>query len=571
MLSINELKDYYNLDLKANQRSLNEYKESIKYYHGDQIEQANLNTILSRGQSPVIENIFKLIINKIVGYKAQSIAEIKVSGRQENDINTAILLNDILKVFTEDINYNKEIIKRDKNLIFGLGICELWIEADEHEDLNLLIKTLDPNCFLIDAYSEDLNALDARRFHKKINISFDEAREKLSALPYVKNNSGIDKRCVLIETWIKEGDAFARYIWQDQGVLTYEPKPFKNGTHPFIISKFNIDDKGTWYGLFRDIKPLQDYINYSENKMMNMIGTLKAFFEEDAILETEEFIRQASLDNAVVKVKSGALRDNKLKFVEHHHDISTISRKSNEKRQLAKMLSGLNDEALGIANSRMSNEAISQRREAGLMGLQEYLNACDSMDRLIFKKAIDFISLYFTKRQIFKITDERVGERYFAINENEDSKIKVGKFDLSYKSQIKTKTDEEKIASWAEIIKSFSHDPTLMSEILLLMLKDMNSTQAKDLLDIIERQKDAAQNQHNNLAQQIQEENLRLELEKKKAEILELKAKTKKYNHQGDLAAGIAINQTAQNEALLNGDESESKNNSMQKGGIDLR
>ncbi|EPY0440422.1 portal protein, partial [Campylobacter upsaliensis] len=150
--------------------------------------------------------------------------------------------------------------------------------------------------------------------------------------------------------------------------------------------------------------------------------------------------------------------------------------KANEKRNLAKMISGLNDEALGIANNRMSNDAISQRREAGLMGLQEYLNACDAMDRLIFKKAIDYISLYFTKKQVFQISDERVGQRYFSINDNENNRIKVGKFDLSYKSQIKTQSNEEKLASWAEIIKSFSHDPNLMSQMMLLMLKDVQSS-----------------------------------------------------------------------------------------------
>ncbi|MCR2099614.1 portal protein, partial [Campylobacter upsaliensis] len=305
----------------------------------------------------------------------------------------------------------------------------------------------------------------------------------------------------------------------------------------------------------------------------NMIGTLKAFFEEDAILEAEEFIKQASLDNAVVKVRSGALRDNKLKFVEHHNDIATISAKANEKRNLAKMISGLNDEALGIANNRMSNDAISQRREAGLMGLQEYLNACDAMDRLIFKKAIDYISLYFTKKQVFQISDERVGQRYFSINENENNQIKVGKFDLSYKSQIKTQSNEEKLASWAEIIKSFSHDPNLMSQMMLLMLKDVQSTQAKDLLELITQKQNEAQNESESLEKELNLENMKLELEKKKAEILELKAKTKKYSSQGDLAHGVAINQSTQNALLFENPKGlEQKGNaSMQKAGQDLR
>ncbi|EGK8112486.1 portal protein [Campylobacter upsaliensis] len=573
MLSHNELKELYDFDLRASQRSFYEFHQSLRYYHGDQIDPVNLQTILERRQSPVIENIFKLIINKIIGYKAQSIAEIKVTGRQENDQPTALLINDILKVFSEDINYNKEIIKRDKSLIFGMGVCELWCERDKEGDFFLSLKSIEPLSFLIDAYSEDLNALDARRFHKKLNMSFDEAKRVLKTTPYIKNQRNFDQRCILIESWIKEGEDFARYIWQDEVLLSYEKKPFKNGMHPFIVSKFNIDEKGVWYGLFRDIKPLQDYINYSENKMMNMIGTLKAFFEEDSVFEVEQFIKDASLDNAVVKVRSGALRDNKLKFVEHHNDIATISAKANEKRNLAKMISGLNDEALGIANNRMSNDAISQRREAGLMGLQEYLNACDAMDRLIFKKAIDYISLYFTKKQVFQISDERVGQRYFSINDNENNRIKVGKFDLSYKSQIKTQSNEEKLASWAEIIKSFSHDPNLMSQMMLLMLKDVQSSQAKDLLELITQKQNEAQNEGQSLENQLNLENMKLELEKKKAEILELKAKTKKYSSQGDLAHGVAINQSAQNSILLENPKTlEQKGNaSMQKAGQDLR
>lgn len=571
MLSINELKDLYEFDLKASYLSFHEYKESVKYYHGEQIDPVNLAIIRARNQSPVIENIFKLIINKIIGYKAQSISEIKVSGRQEEDINTAILINDILKVFSEKPAYNKEIIKRDKSLIFGMGVCELWCEQDKDGDCFLSLKTLEPTSFLIDAYSEDLNALDARRFHKKINISYDEARFILKTEPFLKNTNTPDKRCELIETWIKEGDHFARYIWQNEGLLTYEEQPFKNGMHPFIVSKYNIDNKGVWYGLFRDIKPLQDYINYSENKMMNMIGTLKAFFEDDAVLEAEQFIKDASLDNAVVKVANGALRDNKIKFVEHHNDIATISQKANEKRQLAKVIVGLNDEALGLSSSRLSNEAIAQRREAGLMGLQEYLSACEGMDRLIFEKAIDYISLYFTKKQIFQITDKRVGDRYFAINEHHGNRIKVGKFDLIYKSQIKMQKDDEKLAYWAEIIKSFSYDPQMMQQITLLMLKDMQNTEAQDLLQYIEKQQKQKPSEQAIMQDQLNMENLQLEIEMKKAEIAELQAKTKKYSSQGDLAAGIAIQQTAQNQEYFNDPDKEEFNKSMQKDGIDLR
>ncbi|WP_258554086.1 hypothetical protein [Helicobacter cinaedi] len=41
-----------------------------------------------------------MICDKILGYKIQSLQEIKVSGRQEQDKPLANLLNDLLRVLT---------------------------------------------------------------------------------------------------------------------------------------------------------------------------------------------------------------------------------------------------------------------------------------------------------------------------------------------------------------------------------------------------------------------------------------------------------------------------------------
>lgn len=573
MLDFTTLKNLYELDKKANDCALNEYLEAKKYYHGEQLPPEVKSIILNRGQAPIIENIFKLIINKIIGYKAQSISEIKVSGRQEMDTPLANVLNDLLKYFSQNRNYNREMTARDKNLIFGLAVIELWIQQDENKDFDLQFKSLEPESFLIDCYSKDLNALDARRFHKKINMSLNEAKQILDVTPF-KNAGGTneDERCVIIESWIKdENGLFHRYIWQEAGLLKSELSPFKNGMHPFIISKYQIDDKGLWYGLFRDIKPLQDYVNFAENRMANMMGSLKAFFEEDAVLNAEEFINEASLDNAIVKVRSGALKENKFQFIQHHNDIATLSQKANEKRQLAKMLSGLNEEALGLANNRLSAAAVSQRKETGLMGLQEYLNACEHMDRLIFEKVIFFITHYFTKEQVFKITDEKTGERYFSINSSEDNQIKVGKFDLIYKSQLKTTGREERFAYWSEMFKTISSvRPDLISDILPLMLKDTDSPVAADIENIL-KEKEAMMQEQANEPNEMQNLLNELQIAKLQAEIAELQAKAKKYASQGDLADSVTLAQSLELQEQALNPEQTSHNKSMQKGGIDLR
>lgn len=578
MLSVTDLKALYELDRSKNTLSVLEYENAKKYYHGDQLPPSARAIIEARGQSVVVENIFKIIVNKIIGYKASSIAEIKVSGRQEKDKDLANVLNDLLKLFSQSKNYDKEMIARDKELIFGCAVMELWIRENKVGDYEVSLKNIEPDSFLIDAHSQDKNALDSRRFHKTSNVSYDEACQSLGVAPhYALRGIEQDKRALIIETWIKEKNGFSRYIWQEQGILKYEECPFKNGEHPFVVSKYQVDHKGQWYGIFRDIKPLQDYINFAENRMANMMGSFKAFFEEDAVLSAEDFVKDASLDNAIVKVRSGALRENKFQFIQHHNDIATLSNKAAEKRGLAKMLSGLNDEALGLANNRMSAAAVSQRRETGLMGLQEFLSACDSMDRLIFEKVIYFITHYFTKKQVFKITDEKTGERYFSINEQDEegkvqNEIKVGEFDLIYKSQVKMQGREERFAYWSEMFKTISSvRPDLISDILPLMLKDTDSPVAKDVEEILKAKDEALATAQQ--PSQGEELKTQLEIEKLKAQIVELEAKAKKYSSQGDLATGVALSQTLElQERAANPQNGENAHNqSMQKSGIDLR
>ncbi|WP_459177882.1 portal protein, partial [Helicobacter felis] len=334
----------------------------------------------------------------------------------------------------------------------------------------------------------------------------------------------------LVESWYKERDELGawvwnRYLWSEEGgIYQVELKPFKNALHPFIIAKFYMDEKNHYYGLFRDIKPMQDYINYAENRMGNMMGSFKAMFEEDGVSDMDEFVENMSLDNAIVKVRPGALKDGKIQFMNNQADIAALSAKAEQKRQLLKILAGLNDESLGMASNRQSGVAIAQRRESGLMGLQTFLKASDDMDKLIFELAVSLISHYFTKPQVFRIVDAKVGDRYFSINDGQHNTIKPCKFDLIYKTQLKTESKDERFSHWNELLKVVSPiRPDLVPQLLPLILKDMDSPIVADVQEVILQAQQAQEQQAKAQApynQQLQA----LELQKIQAQILELQA-----------------------------------------------
>lgn len=497
MLELAELNRMYNADYHFAQKSLEEFNTALKYYNGHQLTDQMQAILAQRGQVPIVENIYKMIINKILGYKLQSTTEIQVSGRRVEDKPLATLLNDLLKVFNQSTRYDREIALRDKDLIMGLGVLEVWIEQDEFKNYHITLKSIPANSFLIDKYSTDLNALDARRFHKKLNI--DELTAKSYGIPTQSYYS--EARAFVIESWILEHNkelnknTWNRYIWHNNfGIFKREIQPFKNNSHPFIVGKYAIDEEYNFYGLFRDIKPLQDYINISENRQANMMGSMKVFFEESAVINRDEFVSNASLDNAIVSVRDGALKERKIEFIQHNSNIATLSQKTDQKRHLAKILSGLNDEILGTAVNRQSGSAIAQRRDAGLMGLQEYIRSCDLMDRILYEKVLSLIQHYYTKEQTFRIVDRYTGERYFSINQNTQNTIKIGAFDLIYRTQLKTQGREERFAGWVEILKTLnSTRPDLIPSLLPYMLRDTDSAIVADIEEILAQDEKAKQ------------------------------------------------------------------------------
>ncbi|GMB91870.1 portal protein [Helicobacter ailurogastricus] len=537
MKDFNQLQRDFKKDQDRASKSIQEFKQAKAYYHGNQLPPDVLHIITERGQTPIVENIYKMIVNKIMGYKIQSIQEVRLTPRQEENRALADLLNDLLKYFSQKRNFDKEMIKRDQNLIMGgLGVIELWPVADFEGNIDIQIKALDPQSFIIDAFSTDANALDARRLHKVMCVPEEQSQEILPGVEVICYESDGERMAVIIETWVKEKEGWDRYLWhQDGGIYLHEPTPFKNKMHPFIVAKFYIDEEGNYYGLFRDIKPMQDYINYAENRMGNMMGSFKAMFEEDSVVNIDEFVETMSLDNAIVKVRPGALKEQKIQFLNNQADIAALSQKAEQKRQLLKILAGLNDESLGMAVNRQSGVAIAQRRESGLMGLQNFLKVSDDMDKLIFELAVSFISHYFTKRQVFRIVDAKVGDRYFSINSSAQNQIKPCKFDLIYKTQLKTESKDEKFSQWNELLKVISPiRPDLVPNLLPLMLKDTDSPLIADIEEVL-AQAEQAQAKQVEATAPYQEQLQALELEKLKAQVMELQAKAHKYTQQGEL------------------------------------
>lgn len=529
-----------------NKESMDEFELAKQYYEGNQLDPYTLSILESRGQPPLYENLYAMLGEKLLGYKINASVELQAIGFQKNDRATAEILTNILKSITQTKEYQITKQQCDLDLMLGICACEVWLKQSvDKEDIYISIRHIPLYSLYIDPYSQKEDASDAKYFHKVLFMDSEEAKKRYGDKEFKEYSSqGMNsrKRVRFYESFIRdiESNTYNRYIWNDNCVISFEKNPFDISFCPIIVRKLYIDSKNRFYGIFRNIKPFQDYINFAENRMANMLGSQKILYERSAIYNADDFAKQVSLDNAVVGVEDGALASNKIVFQNHSNDLMALSQKSEQKRMLAKMQIGFNDEALGQNMSRASGVVVQQRTNAGLVGIQRFLMSSDLFDKQVFSCCIELITKYFTTNQVFRIVEQDVFEEYFEINGKDGSnKISVGHYDINIESKPKNNSNrEERFIQWVELIKSGFIPQDLMQDIIPLILDDSDSSVASQVRKLyMKKQEEEANPQNQEMAKQMQE--LQMQMQELQMQVLaatakEKEAKAMKYEAQAN-------------------------------------
>ena len=145
---------------------------------------------------------------------------------------------------------------------------------------------------------------------------------------------------------------------------------------------------------------------------------------------------------------------------------------------------------------------------------------------------------YYTKPQLFRITDSKNIERYFEINTNQGNTIEVGEYDLIYTTQLKQTGREERFAHWTELLKTISQiRPDLITTLLPYMLKDSDSPIISDIEEVLQKADQAISEEEQQAQAQEAQIQKELQIAQIKAQIQETESKALKYQAQADLIA----------------------------------
>lgn len=544
------------------------YKEYM-YFEGEQLSAQTLKELADRGQPEFWINLYKMIANKVTGYKIDTRTVIKVNGRQQDDDAKGKIYTDILRSMTDSvssggIDYYAEKALCDLDLMLG-GLCamepriKLLGEQDERGRAlkELEFVRIDPEEILTDPFAKTLDYRDARFVTRYFAVPIEEVYAKygsnsvsavtmgdsLSLLSSIGAQNAYDLRgygsyselAFLRYTWYWEWNESCskkvmKYaVWHESKLLECEESPYALTSFPIAVRRLFMGKKLKHYGLFSDLRPIQDQVNYNSLRLASMLGATKLLVEEDAVDDLDEFARDWRRDNAVVSVRRGAIAGGTVKEIQQDNRIAQVQARINELIAYAKTITGFNDEALGVAVNRLSGDAIEQRQRTGLMGLLHFIDASANFDKQVFMAAISHIRQYFDAKQAFFVTE--IGADAARRVEADASVLQIGRFDITVDFvpvQAGSKTERYRLNMEAlKIVQQIK--PELVEKLLPLFLKDSDAPLAEAVIrEIAAAKEEAGQDQNAAAAQEAQLKRLELEMAKLQSEIEKNQAKAAK-------------------------------------------
>jgi hypothetical protein len=564
-----------------------------KYFRGEQLPDDVIAIISGRDQPLEWENIVKKIANKIMGLKLLSKQEINVFGRQVEDMAQANVITNVLRASQDSTDFWSYKKRADKDLLLaGISIMQPVIKELGEVDL-LGIKERDLRYYHLpmeqsfwDPYFTSPDGSDSRYFHHERLIDRESLYEffdpeiidqiplcnNLEITDYLTSEVGYSERVKITYSWYrkyckeKRRNVIYYAIWSDNILLAHKESPYNMNRVPISIRRVNdadSDNPAAFYSIFRDILPIQDRINFTHLRIANMLGSLKMLFEDDAVDDAEEFVEEFSLDNSIVKVKSGAISGNKIKEIKNSNDIAQLMQIIHDKRSVAEEIIGLNNEILGTSVQRLSGYAIEHRQNAGMVGLQLFIDASIQQDRDLADMGIKLIDQYVNAEQIYRMVDGFEADRLFKVNEIEKdtngrvlfengkpkrkNKLNIGRYDLILNSVPQTRGSiAERQANWVEIMKLFAGNANMLQSLLPRMLRDIESPVAMEVLEIMKKEEEQkANNTQGNQAEQLQAKELSLRIEKMQEEIKKLTSQANVNNATAEKIAKESNQATA--------------------------
>lgn len=519
------------------EKSTDEAKRIAEYDRGLQLSTDILSILNQRGQPPLHVNIITPIIDRMVDFLSMKRGDIKTVGRQQIDTPLASVVNDLIKS-VQDKNRYAVVQKRcDRDLaIAGVCMVDCFIRKSKEKDVfgenyyDFVPKYGQWDEYYIDPYSSEEDYSDARYIHRPKWIDRDDMHklfpekaaeiELLSTEDYMPDDEQDEAydfdsgeihderdRVLLTTTWYREydpktkDDVYRFAYWSGSTILQEGESPYDTEGFPVVVRKLRNGIVKEFYGMMRDVLPLQDAINFASIRIANMMGTVKVLYEDGAVEDDATFAMQYSRDNGLIKVKRGAISGGMFREISNAPDIQALAALIEGYKRSATEIIGFNEEFMAQDVRQMSGKAIEHRQAAGVLGTVGFMDVSKSRDMGVFKLFLDVMPRYYDQERILTITDATTMQAYQktinvvprdaagrpmqgVIAKND---ITIGEYDLVFSERPKTITNkEERFAEGMQYFQTIAQvAPGIAQKYLAMILKDSDYTDKDELIGML--------------------------------------------------------------------------------------
>lgn len=441
--TIENLQDTFKYSYEQFAESRREATKAFNYYHNRQFDEGQLMTLANRGQPAETFNVVKRYTRMLVGFLSTVVNTVKVKPRQTNDVATASLLGDLIDYTFSKNNFNNEAIKLKMDCILAGMMCvHLNVKETGKKDRfgrklrEIQLTHIPVHEIVTDPMSQREDYSDARFVHRFKWISKEQFIEafgegKLKDLDAYDNFleqddtdfnysyngefQGKYKRYdnyLIVHTVMRDKGKTWSVFWSGDKILSKKQVKYRKVKFPYRIQKLNPSNIPEYYGLFREIFETQDAINQAIIKIQLAVNSQKAFIQEGAVENIEEFKDCFNRVNAICEVKNinGIKIENTTREVQ---DLYTVVDRALDRIQA---LLCINDSFLGLAPASDSGVKVQKQQNATVVALEHLTVVIKEFYRLLGWDVLALIQQYYTATQSVAIADPFVGQRIEWIN-----------------------------------------------------------------------------------------------------------------------------------------------------------
>lgn len=441
--TIEELQDSFKYSYEQFRDSRQEATKAFDYFHNRQYDLNQLAILAERGQPAETFNVVKRYSRMLIGFLSTVVNTVRVKAKQQRDIETAAVLGDVIDQILIENNFESESIKVKLDCILT-GMMALHFNVRNtgkrdpwgREIRQVEIDHVPIHEIVPDPMSKREDYEDARFMHRFKWISEEElvntfgnsVKDKLEAYENFLSEDDTDfsysfngefqgryKRYdnyLVVHSVLRDEGKTWSVFWSGDQILSKKQVKYNGLRFPYRLHKLHSSIIPEYYGLFREIFETQDAINQAIIKIQLAVNSQKAFVQEGAVENIEEFKNTFNRVNAVCEVKNinGVRIENTTREIQ---DLYGVVDRALDRIQ---SLLCINDSFLGLAPASDSGIKVQKQQNATVVALEHLTQTLKSFYRLMAWDVLRLVQQFYTHYQVWAIADEFEGDRYVAIN-----------------------------------------------------------------------------------------------------------------------------------------------------------